>query len=131
MSLDLRSLRIELTLDTICYEESGRSHRYLCEAVHLTCKRPDSKLVRYSGITHYKCIRVSFSETRLKRLLQISQELLAYHAEFVTIDRSTILKHHVSLTCHDHLAFQNTLGGRATRVPTFIESYRFCWRTVS
>ncbi|RYN70566.1 hypothetical protein AA0117_g10364 [Alternaria alternata] len=94
MSLDLRSLRIELTLDTTCYEESGRSRRYLCEAVHLICKKPDSKLVRHFDITHYKRIRVSFSETGLKRLLQTPQRLLAYHAESVTIDRSAITEHH-------------------------------------
>ena len=90
MAANLSSLPIELLLNIVCYAETRSSSRKLCEALRLTCKQLDGKIVRYFGITHYKRIKLSFSETGLNRLLRISKGPLAHHVESLTIQCGTV-----------------------------------------
>lgn len=90
MAAKLPSLPIELLLNIVCYAETRSSSRKLCEALRLTCKELDRKIVRYFGNTHYKRIKLSFSETGLNRLLRMSRGPLAHHVESLTIQCGTV-----------------------------------------
>jgi len=90
MAANLPSLPIELLLSIICCAETRSSSRKLCEALRLTCKQLDSKIMRYFGNNHYKRIKLPFSKTGLNRLLRISRGPLAHHIESVTIQCGTV-----------------------------------------
>jgi len=90
MATNLPSLPIELLLSIICCAETRSSRRKLCEALRLTCKQLDSKIMRYFGNNYYKRIKLPFSETGLNRLLRISRGPLAHHIESVTIQCGTV-----------------------------------------
>ena len=88
MAANLLSLPVELILQILCCEKSGRPRRLLCEALRLTCQDLNNKVVRYYGHNHYKRIKVALSETGLSSLPRISQGPLASHIRSVTFDCS-------------------------------------------
>jgi len=87
MAVDLPSLPIELILN-IVYREAGRNRQKLCEALRLTCRELNNKVLRYYGYTYYSRIKVWLSETGLNSLLRMSQGPLGSHIRSVTFDCS-------------------------------------------
>jgi hypothetical protein len=94
MAADLPGLPVELIHQILECDTWYRSRRYICEALRLTCKELNAKILRYYGSEYYKTMNVPLTETGLTRILNISAGQLAYHVESLVIDCDTILSKH-------------------------------------